>query len=71
MKTLLIALTGLCLVACGNSTDDAPADAPETDAARGGVIGEDYVDALDRAEAVEDLAIERKEAIDEAADPPE
>ena len=71
MKTGLIALAGLLLAACGGATDDAPADAKETEDARGGVIGETYVDALEKAEAVEDLARERKEALDEAVDSPE
>ncbi len=71
MRTLWIALAALLLAACGDRADDAPADATETDDARGGVIGETYVDALEKAEAVDDLARERKEALDEAADPAE
>lgn len=71
MKTLLIAMTGLVLAACGSASDDGPADAAEADEARGGVIGEAYVDALDEAEAVDDLANERKKAIDEAVDSPD
>ena len=71
MKTLLITLAGLAIAACGGPSEEAPADAPETEDTRGGVIGEGYVDSLDKAEAVEDLAIERKAAIDEAADPPD
>ena len=71
MRTLSLFIAGLLLAACGGAADDAPADAEETDASRGGVIGETYVDALEKAEAVEDLAKDRKEALDEAADSPE
>ncbi len=71
MKTLVIAMLGLPLAACGGGADDTRDDAADTDDPRGGVIGEGYVDALDKAEAVDDLAKERKEALDEAVDPPE
>ena len=71
MKMLWVTLTALVLVACGGTADNAEPDAAEEEEARGGVIGEGYVDAMDKAEAVEDLAIERKEAIDDATDTPE
>lgn len=60
MKTLLLLASGLFLAACGAEKDD---DAEE---ARGGVIGEAYVEALEDAEAVEDLALEQKDRVDAA-----
>ena len=63
MRVVLV-LAALVLVACGGpptgteNADDA--------AASGGVIGERYVEALDRAGAVDDLARDRKDRLDEA-----
>lgn len=48
---------GLLLAACGGESDGQ---------ARGGVIGETYVESLAEAEAAEDLVLERKDRLDAA-----
>ena len=68
MNRITTIAAALLLAACGGDAGkagDSEADNPETDS-RGGVIGEAYVDSLEKAEAVEDLALEQKERIDEA-----
>ena len=68
MHRIMTVVVAVLLAACGGDAGragDSEADNPEADA-RGGVIGEAYVDSLDKAEAVEDLALEQKERIDEA-----
>ncbi len=37
----------------------------------GGPIGEAYIDSLERAEAVDELAKERQKRLDDAIEPPE
>ena len=59
MKTLTLLAIGLLLAACGGEKNDA-------EEARGGVIGEAYVESLEEAEAVEDLALEQKDRVDAA-----
>ncbi len=53
----------LMLAACGGAEPETEEETP-----RGGVIGETYVESLDKAEAVEDLVEERKKELDEALD---
>ena len=59
MKTIQLLALGLLLAACGGDEDDA-------EEARGGVIGEAYVESLEEAEAVEDLVLEQKDRVDAA-----
>ena len=59
MKTIQLLAFGVLLAACGSESDDA-------EEARGGVIGEAYVESLEEAEAVEDLVLEQKERVDAA-----
>lgn len=59
MKALQLLALGLLLAACSSGEDDG-------DEARGGVIGEAYVESLEEAEAVEDLALEQKDRVDAA-----
>ncbi len=66
MKHGVIVLLGLVLAACG-SPEAGSEQADDTEPG-GGTIGEGYVDALDRAEAVDALAGERKDRLDEAVD---
>ncbi len=61
MKTIQLLALGLLLAACGGSGDEEDAEEP-----RGGVIGEAYVESLEEAEAVEDLALEQKDRVDAA-----
>lgn len=56
----------LVLTACGGAERDATEGRDPKP--RGGDIGSEYVDALDDAEAVEDLARERRERLDAAAE---
>ena len=61
--TRLIALsTALLLAACGSADQD------DEDKPKGGVIGEAYIESLEEAEAVEDLAIERADRLQEEID---
>ncbi len=67
-RIMTMGALAVLLAACGGDageTTDAEAESRDADA-RGGVIGEAYVESLDKAEAVEDLALEQKERIDEA-----
>ena len=66
MKYSALAIPWLVLAGCGGSADNRE-DAAGEDAG-GGPIGEAYVDALDKAEAVDALARERKDQLDEAAE---
>jgi hypothetical protein len=61
---IVVSLTALGLVACGGP----PTEAEDSGAAEasGGVIGAGYVEALDRAETVDELARERKDRLDDA-----
>ncbi len=59
MKAIRLLAFGVLLAACGNETSDE-------EEARGGVIGEAYVESIEAAEAVEDLALEQKERVDAA-----
>jgi hypothetical protein len=54
------------LAACGSPPADSGGQSEAE--ASGGVIGEDYVDALDKAETVDDVARERKDRLGEAVD---
>ena len=68
MNRIVTIVAAVLLAACssdaGKSTD-GEAGSRESDAT-GGVIGEAYVESLEKAEAVEDLAVEQKQRIDEA-----
>lgn len=59
----------LVVAACGGAGRDA-SEGHDAEA-RGGEIGGAYVDALEDAEAVEDLARERKERLDAATESPD
>ena len=67
MKTLFALIGALLLTACGGETNR------DEETPKGGVIGEAYIESLEEAEAVEDLAIERSdrlaEEIEAAEDP--
>jgi len=68
MNRIMTLVAAALLAACGGDAGkatDGDAESQETDA-RGGVIGEAYIESLEEAEAVEDLALEQKERIDEA-----
>ncbi len=66
MRMLCIVIAGLAVAACGGPQAES-GEARDAEA-HGGVIGEDYVDALDRAGSVDELARERKDRLDEAVD---
>ena len=59
MKAIQLFALGVLLAACSSEKDDR-------DDARGGVIGEAYVESLEEAEAVEDLVLEQKDRVDAA-----
>lgn len=59
MKAIQLLALGVLLAACSSDKDDG-------DDARGGVIGEAYVESLEEAEAVEDLVLEQKDRVDAA-----
>jgi len=70
MNRILTTVATVLLAACGGDADkaaDGAAESGEADA-KGGVMGEAYVESLDKAKAVEDLALEQKERIDEAVE---
>lgn len=62
MMRLIALSTAFLLTACGG------ADSDDEDKPKGGVIGEAYVESLEEAEAVEDLAIERADRLQEEID---
>lgn len=70
MKAVMIT-TGLMLfvAGCGGTDSDVP-DSREAETP-GGAIGAGYVEALDDAEALEELGRARKDRLDEALEPPE
>ena len=59
MKYLPMLLAAFLLSACGDSSRD------NEETPKGGVIGEAYIESLEEAEAVEDLAIERSDRLAE------
>ena len=61
MTRLMMILGALLLAACG--TEQSEEEKP-----KGGVIGEAYVESLEEAEAVEDLAKERADRLQEEID---
>ena len=68
MNRIMTITAAVLLAACGGdagNASDGKAESRESDA-KGGVIGEAYVESLDKAEAVEDLALEQKQRTDEA-----
>ena len=67
MRQRLLALAGLVIAACGGPQAD-PGEPPGDNQGDSGVSGDGYVDALDRAEAVDDLARERQDRLEEALD---
>jgi hypothetical protein len=70
MKAVIMT-TGLMLfvAGCGGPDSDAP-DSGEAETP-GGVMGAGYVDALEDAEALEELGRDRKDRLDDAIEPPE
>ena len=70
MTVVMITMGLLLFVAgCGGPDSDAP-DSREAEKP-GGAIGAGYVEALEDAEALEELGRERKDRLDEALEPPE
>jgi hypothetical protein len=70
MKLVMSTMCLILLVAgCGgpdsDATDTGEAETP------GGAIGAGYVEALEDAEALDELGRERKDRLDEALEPPE
>ncbi len=63
MKAVHWFVLGALLAACSGEREG---DTEDEDTARGGVIGEAYVESLEEAEAVEDLVLEQKDRIDAA-----
>ena len=59
MKAIQLLALGVLLTGCGSAGDDE-------EEARGGVIGEAYVESIEEAEAVEDLVLEQKDRVDAA-----
>lgn len=64
MKSVLIVMASLVLFACGG--DDSDRSAEKTPANVIDELADTMHSAIDKAEAVEDLLLENKEALDEA-----
>ncbi len=62
-RTITAIACALLLQACGGTSDSNDEETP-----KGGVIGEAYIESLEEAEAVEDLALERVDRLNEEID---